>query len=49
LKDITVELASKEVLYDWLEQKKKKGGQIKLPKVSKPEIMEDLLAFLKKA
>lgn len=46
LKDIQVKLASKEKIYDWLERRKKKGGQIKLPKVAKAEMMEDLLEFL---
>jgi len=34
-------------IYDFMETQKKKGGQVKVPKVMKPEDMRDLLAFLK--
>ena len=35
------------MLYDWLEKRKKKGGQIKLPKVMDEDLMRDLMAFIK--
>lgn len=35
-----------EKVYSWLESRKKKGGQIKMPKVMKSEMMEDLLKYL---
>lgn len=35
-----------EKVYSWLESRKKKGGQIKMPKVMKAEMMEDLLGYL---
>lgn len=46
LKYIKVTMVNKEKLYEWLESRKKKGGQIKFPKVMKAEMMEDLLEFL---
>ncbi len=46
LKDIKVKLVTTQEMYHWLETRKKKGGQIKMPKVMKAEMMEDLLAFL---
>lgn len=48
LSGIKVKIAPTEQLYNWLEQTKKKGGQIKMPKVMKAEKMQDLLEFLKK-
>lgn len=47
LKDIRVRVEPAERLYAFLEQTKKKGGQIKFPKVMPEEKMKDLLAFLK--
>jgi len=46
LSGVHLQLQPADRLYDWLERKKKKGGQIKLPKVMKEEDMRDLLAFL---
>lgn len=47
LKGVRVLTIPSQKLYDWLALRKKKGGQIKLPKVMKTEMMEDLLDFLK--
>jgi len=47
LKYIKVKAAPASMMYDWLEKIKKKGGQVKMPKVSKPEQMRDLMAFIK--
>lgn len=47
LKNIKVEVLDTDLIFNWLETKKKKGGQIKLPKIMKPEMMEDLLAYAK--
>lgn len=47
LKDIKVEVIDVDTIFNWLETKKKKGGQIKLPKIMKPEMMEDLLQYAK--
>ncbi len=46
LKDIRVKVVSPQKVYGWLENRKKKGGQIKMPKVMKEEMMKDLMAFL---
>lgn len=46
LKEVRVQAIPTETIYDWLAAKKKKGGQIKMPKVMKAEMMEDLLAFV---
>jgi predicted RNA binding protein with dsRBD fold (UPF0201 family) len=46
LKDIQVRVVKNEKLYDWLAERKKKGGQVKLPKVMKSEMMKDLLETL---
>jgi hypothetical protein len=46
LKDIRVKAAASRQVYDWLASRKKKGGQIKMPKVMKSEMMEDLLNYL---
>lgn len=45
LKDVKVLTLPSELIYDWLERKKKKGGQIKMPKIMKPEMMQELLDF----
>jgi type IV secretory pathway TrbF-like protein len=47
LKGIRVVSAPRQRLYDWLEQRKKKGGQIKLPKVMKTKMMIDLMTYLR--
>jgi hypothetical protein len=47
LKGISVKQLDPDLIYNWLETKKKKGGQIKLPKIMKPEMMEDLLDYAK--
>jgi len=49
LRYISVKGVRKEVIYDWLEANKKKGGQVKVPKITSEEQMRDLLAFLKTA
>jgi len=46
LSDIKVKMVPSKQLYNWLESTKKKGGQIKMPKVMKTEKMQELLAFL---
>lgn len=46
LKGIRVRIAPAERLYAYLEQKKKKGGQIKFPKVMVAEDLQKLLAFV---
>jgi hypothetical protein len=46
LRGIAVRVVSAERLYDWLETTKKKGGQIKMPKVMPEDKMRDLLAFI---
>ncbi|MCP9234933.1 GH3 auxin-responsive promoter family protein [Lewinella sp. JB7] len=46
LKDIRVRVESADRLYAFLEQTKKKGGQIKFPKVMPEEKLRELLAFL---
>ncbi|MCB0638001.1 MAG: GH3 auxin-responsive promoter family protein [Lewinella sp.] len=47
LREVVVEKVAPEALYDWLEKRKKKGGQIKFPKVMKEKTMRALLDFLK--
>lgn len=47
LKGIKVKVLDTDLIFSWLETKKKKGGQIKLPKIMKPEMMEDLLTYAK--
>jgi hypothetical protein len=39
-------VVSAERLYDFLEQSKKKGGQIKFPKVMTGEKLTELITFL---
>lgn len=48
LRGVAVRVVPAKKLYDWLETTKKKGGQIKMPKVMPEEKMRDLLAFLDK-
>lgn len=48
LKGVKVLSTPKNKFYNWLESRKKKGGQAKTPKVMKEEMMVDLLKFLKK-
>lgn len=47
LKGVELTALPERVVYSWLEQRKKKGGQIKMPRVLKPEQMKDLLQFSK--
>jgi len=47
LRYVKVKSVPKQSIYEWLEENKKKGGQVKLPKIMKPEQMQDLLEFLK--
>jgi hypothetical protein len=37
---------SSQKIYDWMEEEKKKGGQVKIPKVMKEEKMKDLLSYI---
>jgi hypothetical protein len=46
LRSVTATVVPKNRFYDWLETKKKKGGQIKTPKVMSADRMKDFLAFL---
>lgn len=46
LKGVKVKVVRAERLYDFLEQSKKKGGQIKFPKVMTAEKLTELMAFL---
>jgi hypothetical protein len=46
LKDIEVTVINKERYYNFLERDKKKGGQVKTPKVMNAEEMEALLNYL---
>jgi len=46
LKGVKAKVVPATKLYDFLEQSKKKGGQIKFPKVMGSEKLEELLAFL---
>jgi len=48
LKRITTQIISKQQYYDYLDQQKKKGGQVKTPKVMTSTKMEELLEFLGK-
>jgi hypothetical protein len=48
LKGVKVRVTPANRLYDFLEQSKKKGGQIKFPKVMTGEKLGELLAFLEK-
>lgn len=47
LKGVTATVLHPDQIYGWLEKTKKKGGQIKMPKVMKQEKMEDLLEFVR--
>jgi hypothetical protein len=46
LKDVKLKVVDTDRIYNWLEKTKKKGGQIKMPKVMKEEKMKDLLSFI---
>ncbi len=48
LKGVKVEVVPADELYAFLERKKKKGGQIKFPKVMTGEQLEELLTWLRK-
>jgi hypothetical protein len=48
LKGVRLRAVPTTKVYNWLESRKKKGGQIKMPKVMKEEMMNDLVAFLAK-
>lgn len=45
LKDIRVTCLPVNVIYDWIESEKKKGGQVKIPKVMSADQMKALLDF----
>lgn len=47
LKYIQLQQIPKEGFYEWLEVNKKKGGQIKVPKVMTAEKMQEFVSFLK--
>ena len=46
LKGVKVKLIAPEVFYDWAEQTKKKGGQIKIPQMMGESEMKDFLKFI---
>lgn len=46
LKAIRTKVVPCSTIYNWLEARKKKGGQIKMPKVMKGDMMTDLLSFI---
>lgn len=48
LKDIRVVALPPRVIYEWIESEKKKGGQVKIPKVMSAEKMAALLDFAKR-
>lgn len=48
LKGIIVEIVPKEFFYDWSEEEKKKGGQVKTPRMMKKEQFRRWEAFAKK-
>ncbi|WP_017732164.1 GH3 family domain-containing protein [Nafulsella turpanensis] len=48
LKGIMAEIVPKELFYDWSEEEKKKGGQVKTPRMMKDEQFERWEAFVKK-
>lgn len=45
LQEVRVQALPNDTLYHWLESRKKKGGQVKMPRVMKAEDMQDLLDF----
>jgi hypothetical protein len=47
LKGIKVRTVPADRIYDWIEEEKKKGGQVKIPKIMKQEEMKELLEYLK--
>ena len=47
LKGVKAKLVASESFYDWAEQTKKKGGQIKIPQMMKESEMKAFLDFLK--
>lgn len=49
LKSVNLTALPESAMYDWLEQRKKKGGQVKMPRVLKSEQMQDLLNFSRAA
>lgn len=49
LKSVELTALSESTIYGWLEQRKKKGGQMKMPRVLKAEQMRGLLDFSRKA
>lgn len=46
LKGVEVELIPEEVFYQWSEQTKKKGGQVKIPRVMKEEDFLEFASFV---
>jgi hypothetical protein len=46
LKDVEVELIPEEIFYKWSEETKKKGGQVKIPRVMKEEDFNAFAAFV---
>lgn len=48
LKDIDVKVITKEVYHNYLDNEKKKGGQVKTPKVMSEEKLEKFLNFIEK-
>ncbi|CAG5069045.1 hypothetical protein DYBT9623_01779 [Dyadobacter sp. CECT 9623] len=48
LKGVEVELIPEEIFYKWSEETKKKGGQVKIPRVMKEEDFLEFAAFVEK-
>lgn len=44
LRGIKVHALPKQQVYEWLERRKKKGGQVKMPRVMKAEDMRDIIS-----
>ncbi len=49
LKSVELTALAESTIYNWLEQRKKKGGQMKMPRVLKAEQMQNLLGFSRKS
>lgn len=46
LKGVKLRARPEQHIYSWLETRKKKGGQVKMPKVMAEEMMQDLVNYL---
>lgn len=47
VKAVRLTALPESVIYDWLERRKKKGGQVKMPRVLPEDKMKDLLDFVR--